>query len=394
MNELYYKINYYHNRFYILNNDIYIYIPNPINNDYIYNFELKNDQILYVNIINKNNLLYENFYFKIINKNKEYNLIVKDNNLNYFKLGNIYHFNYSNEFVLYNNDKYFDINYYKQNNKLLDNNYLDNTEYINYHWVLCGRINPYLYFKYLLKKYEYLIFNLNIPNIVYNENKLNTLLFIDDRYDPSFIYLAKLFLYSVDETWNITIFTIEENKKHFENDLLKLGVEGKILSIKDKFKSTLEYSNLLKSKNFWNNIKESNCLLFQYDSFCMKKFNPIFFNYNYIGAKWPHKASKYNKINIGNGGTSFRKTRIMENLVDKYFINDNKSKKKLAEDVFFVELLYENNLHNCTEDIAEKFSFENIFNDNSCYAHQIYNTIKLEDMDKFIHEKIINMNLQ
>jgi len=75
MNELYYKINYYHNRFYILNNDIYIYIPNPINNDYIYNFELKNDQILYVNIINKNNLLYENFYFKIINKNKEYNYL-------------------------------------------------------------------------------------------------------------------------------------------------------------------------------------------------------------------------------------------------------------------------------------------------------------------------------
>jgi hypothetical protein len=273
----------------------------------------------------------------------------------------------------------------------LNNNYLDNTKYINYHWLLCGRVNPYIYFKYLLKKYEDIIFKLNIPKIDYNINKKNTLLFIDDRYDPSFIYLARLFLYSVDETWNITIFTNENNKEYFENDLNKLGVVGNIIIINNKFNNNIEYSNLLKDVNFWKSIKEDNCLLFQYDSFCMKRFDSIFFNYNYIGARWPHKASKYSNINIGNGGTSFRKVRVMEDLINKYNINNNISKKKLIEDVFFAELLFENKLYNCTEDIADTFSFENIFNNNSCYAHQIYNTIKLDCMDNFIYEKLKNM---
>ena len=126
-------------------------------------------------------------------------------------------------------------------------------------------------------------------------------------------------------------------------------------------------------------------LIFQYDSFCMDKFNNDFFNYNYIGARWPHKASKYDNIKIGNGGTSFRKTRIIENICKK----NEHIKNKTAEDVYLCELLYENNLHNCTIDIADKFSFENIFNKNSIYAHQIYNTIKLSEMDNFIYNKLI-----
>ena len=278
------------------------------------------------------------------------------------------------------------LNYYICNNKLINNNYKDNIEYINYHWLLCGRVNPYLYFKYLLKKYEEIIFKIKIPNIEYNINKKNTLLFIDNRYDPSFIYLARLFIYSVDETWNITIFTTENNKKYYENDLNKLNVHGYIHIIETNINNNIDYSNILKDINLWKNIKEDHCLLFQYDSFCMKKFNPIFFNYNYIGARWPHQASKYSNITIGNGGTSFRKVRIMEELINK-----NKSRKYLVEDVFFAELLYENNLYNCTENIADKFSFENIFQEDSCYAHQIYNTIKLDDMSNFIYTKLINM---
>ena len=119
----------------------------------------------------------------------------------------------------------------------------------------------------------------------------------------------------------------------------------------------------------------------------MGKFNNDFFNYNYIGARWPHNASKYKDIKIGNGGTSFRKTRVMENMCKK-----NNKKNKTAEDVFLCELLHENNLHNCTIEISDKFAFENIFNENSIYGHQIYNSIKLSDIDKFMYEKLILLN--
>jgi len=65
--------------------------------------------------------------------------------------------------------------------------------------------------------------------------------------------------------------------------------------------------------------------------------------------------------------------------------------KKEIEDIFFAESLYNENLLNCTDCIADKFSFENIYCENSIYAHQIYNTIKLEDMDNFMYRKISNL---
>jgi hypothetical protein len=381
---LYYNINYYYNRFFILNNNLYIFINKLPNTSYIYNFELNNN-ILFMKIINKNNNNNENISLKIIYNKKEFNinLLFKNDSI---KIGNINNFIYENDFELSCPCIYYNKNYYINNNRLLDPKYLNNNEYIDYHWILCGRQHPHYYFKYLLKKNDDLIMNLKIPNIKYNENKKNTLLFIDDRYDLSFKYLLKLFCYSIDETWNIKIFTVKENIEDFKKDLESIGVEGNIIILEKSFQNKDDYSILLKNKDFWKKIKEDNCLLFQYDSFCMGKFNPIFFNYNYIGAKWPHKATKYNNIFIGNGGTSFRKTRIMELMCE----NNNK-RRNYAEDIYFAEVLYENNLLNCTIEIADMFAFENIFNDNSIYAHQIYNTISLNNMDTFINDKLIKM---
>lgn len=61
------------------------------------------------------------------------------------------------------------------------------------------------------------------------------------------------------------------------------------------------------------------------------------------------------------------------------------------EDVFFSHLLYEEKLHNCNNFISDKFSFENIYSENSIYAHQLYKVIKIEDMDNFIDLKITKM---
>ena len=115
----------------------------------------------------------------------------------------------------------------------------------------------------------------------------------------------------------------------------------------------------------------------------MGKFDDVFFNYNYIGAKWDHSPTNIKGNYIGNGGTSFRKVRIMESICKKYK-NSNRS-----EDIFFSEKLALDGLHNCTEEIADKFSFENIYNENSIYGHQIYNSIGLDKLDEFIRNKIV-----
>jgi hypothetical protein len=385
---LYYKTNYYNNRFFIINKDLYVFVV--INNiEHIYDFELKFNGNLFMYIKNKKNYLYEDEYIKLIHNNKEFNIVIKNNSLNVIKICNIKNITFEQNFFLKNTCQYFNVDYYISNNNFIKKQYIDNLEYINYHWLLCGRLHPYHYFKFILKKYEDLIYKIKTPNININDKNNNTLLFIDDRYDPSFIYLLKLFCYSVDENWNVTVFTTEENKHKFLEDFEKIGIIGKILILNKPFENKDDYSILLKSFEFWSQIKENNCLLFQYDSFCMGKFNPIFFNYNYIGARWPHKATKYKNISIGNGGTSFRKVRIMENLIN--IDSHNIRRKKLAEDIYFSELLYESNLLDCTNDIADLFSFENIFNNNSIYAHQIYNTISLGDLDNFIKEKLLKL---
>ena len=380
----FYKINYYYNKFFIINNNFYVYIK-PTDNTHLYIFDII-DNMLFLKINNKNLNKAENFYIKVIKNNNYCEIDIKNIKKNYIKIGNIINFNLNKRLYITNDFINFDKEYYIQNNKLIDKLNINNEKYIDYHWVLCGQYNPYLYFKYLLKKYENIIFNINYTKIQYDIKKSNTLLFIDDRYDSSFIYLLILFCYSIDETWNITIFTIENNISKYKNDFDKIGITGKIELLENKFNNSNDYSNLLKKESFWKRIKENNVLIFQYDSFCMGKFNNDFFNYNYIGARWPHNASKYKDIKIGNGGTSFRKTRVMEDMCKK-----NNKKNNTAEDVFLCELLYENNLHNCNIEIADKFSFENIFNENSIYAHQIYNSIKLCDIDKFIYEKLIKL---
>ena len=403
--QLYYKTNYYHNRLFILNDVYYAYIiinNNIDTNKYIYDFEL-NINKLFMTIKNKKKNEQSDYHIKIIKKVNEdnyysCNVYINKNKLSYIQISeNITKLNYNEDFNLKNNDPFFNTEYYINNNKFINKRYINNIQYINYHWLLCGRINPQMYFKYLLNKHNDLIINLPLDNFTMNNNNNNTLLFIDNRYDMSFIYLVQLFLYSVGNSWNITIFTNNINKAKYEDDLLKLNIDKsfiKIFTLNNTFNNNIEYSDLLKEITIWEQIKEDNCLLFQYDSFCMGKFDKIFFNYNYIGARWPHKASYIEEITIGNGGTSFRKTKIMREMILKYKSSRNNTKKYTSEDVFFAEMLYENNLYNCTEDVADRFAFENIYNDNSIYAHQIYNTVKMEDMDKFIYDKLYKMNAE
>ena len=363
---------------------------NVTKNHHIYKFELINNN-LFLFIINKNTNKKNNFSMKIINNKMEATININQQKANYINIGDITKINFNKHFSLIseNSNKlsHFDINYYIENNKFIPKNESDH-EFIKHHWYFCGQYNPQMLFKYLLKKHENIILQKNYPKITYSEEKKNTLLFIDDRYDSSFKYLLILFLYSVGESWNITVCTTEINKPLYENDFTSLKITGRIILLENNFKNVYEYSQLLKNYKFWENIKEDNCLTFQYDSFCMGKFDNIFLHYNYIGARWPHNACLNPNIRIGNGGTSFRKTRVMETVCKKYDKKD--IKKNYAEDLFFCELLYEEKLLNCPNKIADYFAFENIFNEHSIYAHQIYNTIKLDDMDHFMYRKLTN----
>ena len=336
----------------------------------IYSKKLLKTRLLLIEYFNENEKIIDN-----IDNYLENDII----NINNIYLENNYEKIYPN----------FDHTYYAFNNNNINLCDKTNKKFILYHWHFFGRYDQMSYFKYLLRKHKNIITDLPYPKVKYIKKNKNTLLFIDDRYDMSFIYLLQLFLYSVDKTWNINIYTVKENKNLYESDLKKLGISGKVNILSMKFGNIQNYSRLLKDVNFWKSINEDNALLFQYDSFCMGKFDKKFFDYNYIGAMWDHNASIFNEILIGNGGTSFRKCRIMEYLCEKY--KNKQIKKQYPEDVYFSELLYEEKLYNYDTNIANLFSFENKYYEESIYAHQIYKSISMEHMDDFIYNKLIKL---
>jgi hypothetical protein len=370
---------------------IYIY---PLNESYSYDFlhlyPEKND--VYIIIHNKKNndneelllkIIYEkNIYFKKFTTNTNiYNLGVFEE---YEFVENTSKPFFESEVDFYEKFEKFDFGYYAENNNLLNS---FDKEYLMNHWFYCGRHNKYFYFKYLLKKYAQTILELNHPKIKYNKENKNTLLFIDNRYDSSFLYILKLFLYSVaNDSWNLIIYTTKENVDKYKLDLTKLDVSAQINILAEKINSIEDYNKILRNPNFWNGIKEENVLLFQYDSIALGKFKDDFFKYNYIGARWVENNSEYGNLYIGNGGTSFRKAKIMENICLKY--EKLKVKKEYNEDLFICDSLLKEGLHNCTFEVADDFSCENIFNHNSIYGHQIYNSISNDELEQHLKEKL------
>jgi hypothetical protein len=113
--------------------------------------------------------------------------------------------------------------------------------------------------------------------------------------------------------------------------------------------SAQDYSDVLKSKQFWQRLKRSgyeHVLIFQSDSLMLHGRIEPFLRYDYIGAPWcgdsPHVSRLRQKEHvlpngIGNGGFSLRRVDAMIRAIDAPA--QFKGAKKLSEDLFFASFL-------------------------------------------------------
>ena len=382
-------------------NDYYIYIY-PLNEDYKFTF-LYNNNNYYLYIKNKSTVK-ENIKFKIMKNNLEYTYHILKESSNLIKLTNFSMLKFQNnktdhisinidiDNIIYDKYMHFNIDYYKNNlfNKLdsdISSQY-QLTNYLKYNWYYFGSKNKLQYFKYVIYKHEHIINKINYTKLTYHKDKKKSLIFIDDRYDILFKLILILFLYSVDDSWNLNIFTTKENEMKFQTILNELGVEANF-NYMNKIATIEQYSNLLKSSTFWDTINEEHLLLFQYDSVCFGKFQDKFLDYNYLGAKWPENITQLPNIYNGNGGTSYRKKSVMSYITSKYnyYLYDINS----AEDVYFAKYLNKEGLHINDGNILEEFSFENSYSEKSIYGHAIFESIKLENLDNYVEKRLKNM---
>ena len=209
-----------------------------------------------------------------------------------------------------------------------------------------------------------------------------TAIIIEPRKHDALSFVLKNFTENLSDKWNFIIFHGIDNKKFVENILTKDLEEQKHrfqlinLNVNDLF--TNDYSNLLKTRSFYNNINTETFLIFQIDTLIIKENKHLlydFLHYDYVGAPWKDGV-------IGNGGLSLRKKSVMLNIINSV---DPISSNYKNEDEYF-----------CRQNIipldvpffeeAKKFSVETVFYESPFGVHNFYNHLSEEETNYLINK--------
>ena len=224
---------------------------------------------------------------------------------------------------------------------------------------------------YLKKKYHNMT-PLNIPKVnksidcaviveLRNHEHLETILKNTIFYLPSF---------------SLHIFHGNNNEEYLKN-IIKDWINVKLTNINKSNLVKADYSKLLKSKWFYDQIDSENILIFQTDVILLKNNIDQFLKYDYIGAPWRNSGSTFG-IKVGNGGLSFRKKSKM------LYIIENATQNISSEDVFFSYHCKKFGFNVPSVEIAKTFSVETIYYDNPFGLHKSYYFLEEHKIKKLL----------
>ena len=153
-----------------------------------------------------------------------------------------------------------------------------------------------------------------------------------------------------------------------------------------EIKSTVDYNKII----FYmlpKFLKTEYALFLQYDGYVLSgvNFNPIFLDYDYVGAPWPH----FEHFNVGNGGFSLRSSRLI-NAIHQYLLPGDLEK---PEDVIICRYLRarledDTGCKFAPASVARYFSFEMALVDHATFGyHGMYHLPKLmsDDIDVLLN---------
>ena len=223
--------------------------------------------------------------------------------------------------------------------------------------------------------------------------KKYTAFIIEPRKHKALEFVLKNFLENLSDEWSIIIFHGNLNKEYVKNIVdTKLSKYKNRITLKSINKNnigTSEYSKLLTSKKFYEQIPTETFLIFQTDTMIIPKNKDNilkFLDYDYVGAPLFLR-------NVGNGGLSLRKKSKMLEILDKVpyvripFI---KSSHFIDyEDLYFSLSLHYNILASLVSDIsinkppvkeAEMFGSEFYINPNSFGVHSPWKHNNMEKL--------------
>lgn len=198
-------------------------------------------------------------------------------------------------------------------------------------------------------------------------------------------FIIRNFLHCLSDQWSMIIYTSQQSYRTISDLCQTIHSNIQIEQINLSEKITIDqYSELLMSVDFWEKLPTEKILIFQPDTIILKTNLDEFIDYDYIGAPWP-PVCQISPNNIGNGGLSLRsKSKMLELLTKFYYLNVDiptvtqnmmlsRKMQIIPEDVFFsrqIHLL--DNVNLPTQEIANQFASEQVFNRNSTGYHQIW----------------------
>ena len=171
--------------------------------------------------------------------------------------------------------------------------------------------NPKVEFRYFCFRYLDIIRRYKLPQIKIGSKYESVI--VETRKFPHLEFIIRNNILKLGEDWSHTIFCAITNYDFIVDMCSGISKEIKIIKMDLDDITIPEYSEMLSSFEFWNQLVGEKILIYQEDSIIFKKNISDFLHYDYIGAPW--SELNFNTENVGNGGLSLRTKEVMKKII-------------------------------------------------------------------------------
>lgn len=224
----------------------------------------------------------------------------------------------------------------------------------------------------------------NLQITEFGTDKTKETVLIEFRKYPHIEFLLRNTIFKLSSEWNHTVVCGIENYELVNNICKSISSKIKIIKLEISKITPSEYSQLLLTREFWDNFEGEKLLIYQEDTLLFHGDIDKFLEYDYVGAPWPLSQDD-NLHGVGNGGFSLRSKSKMIECINTVKVEDlvlGKSTQKymkntnstfVPEDVYFSKTLIDYKLGKvCTRDIAKSFSQETQLSVNPLGGHNFW----------------------
>jgi hypothetical protein len=241
--------------------------------------------------------------------------------------------------------------------------------------------------------------NIELPSIPINE--VFEIVFIECRWYEHIEVLLRNAIMKFPN-WSHTVFCGKQNEIIMRECCNFISPNIKVIKLEYDNLTPSEYSKLLTSRSFWEQIHGDTILIHQEDSYIFHNVIDAFLKYDYVGAPWP-KTQNDNSYGVGNGGFSLRNKHKMLEVIDtvdphKLAINSDTlryikhtNSTFLPEDVYFSKSLIDYKIGTvANRKLATEFSQETQPSKNPLGGHNFYLANTSCDIDRYIGLKLLH----